>query len=164
MRKAVNTLKTTTDLTDLSVIIANTLVLAANDFKFTFIRLYTLFFTIATLLSKNMSLGMLLYKDISLSFFPPVWVLASAAVSFSSLHPSTHSTGKSVWKLFLTSTPSLQPPRISQENLSCYCAELFCDLSMSFMKYKMGCMHKTGEIDNYLLTWMCPYLRSHRAQ
>lgn len=65
MRKAVNTLKTTTDLTDLSVIIANTLVLAANDFKFTFIWLYTLFFTIATLLSKNMSLAMLLYKDIS---------------------------------------------------------------------------------------------------
>lgn len=37
MRKAVNTLKTAADLTDLSVIIANTLVLAANDFKFTFI-------------------------------------------------------------------------------------------------------------------------------
>lgn len=123
-----------------------------------------LFFTIATLLSKNMSPGRLLYTDISLSFFPPVWVLASAAVSFSSLHPSIHSTGNLFgscsWLSPLGCNLHSFPKRICPATvLGC-----ICDLSMSFMKFKMGCMHKTGEIDNYLLMWMCPYLRSHRAR
>lgn len=126
MGKAVNTLKTTADLTDLSVIIANTLVLAANDFKFTFIWLYTLFIFhyCYPAFQKYVPGKVTLHRYIFI-FLSTCLGLGICSCFFqfpASFNPQYR---QSVWKLFLTFTPGLQPPRISQENLSCYCAGLY---------------------------------------
>lgn len=127
MRKAVNALKTTTDLTDLSVTKFNTLVLAASDFKFTFIWLFTPFiFHYCYPAFQKYVPGKVTLHGYIFIFLSTCLGLGICRYFFqfpASFSPQYRQI--SVWKLFLTSTPRLRPPCISQDNLSCYCAELY---------------------------------------